>query len=378
MHSCSSTSCSCHSPFSYPHSTPAGGDRDRAAGHEVAVDVGDDRVVADRRPLLDERAIAAQADVVAGGVDEQVGARRPRLAVDVLHRGLRRHRARQVDVGAIEVDLEIVRPGAVGAARVLLVLGACAGRALEARRLEVDHRRPGTNGNVAGEPPPGLPDAERVRVPVGRLVRRLLGRHQPVDGRVGQRPAGVVLGVDGDRGRFAGEVRPARLGAGRHRELGAPELLDLELVHRRRLAGARERQREVHVGGAEVGAVGEVDREVEAAERIERCRSGRQLDTLRVEHLIADVGDVLDQLQAGLVRPGQPAHPAGEAHGLARPVDAAVVEHVPARLVGRRRPRPRLVPPARQQCLAIPGGRRQPDHRRPRRARPAPVRRHRW
>ena len=59
-----------------------------------------------------------------------------------------------------------------------------------------------------------------------------------------------------------------------------------------------ERQREVHVGGAEVGAVGEVDREVEAAERVERCRAGRQLDTLRVEHLVADLGDVLDQLQA--------------------------------------------------------------------------------
>ncbi len=76
--------------------------------HGVAVDVGEDRLDRQRVALLDEGAVAADADVAPGRVDEHVGRRGPRLAVDVEDRGGGLHVRRLVFVGVVELHLEEV------------------------------------------------------------------------------------------------------------------------------------------------------------------------------------------------------------------------------------------------------------------------------
>ena len=74
---------------------------------------------------------------------EEVGTRRPRLPVDVEHGRFGGDRGRQVDIGAVEVDLQVVRAPGIGAAGELLVLGGVESRpAVEARVARDVGRQP--------------------------------------------------------------------------------------------------------------------------------------------------------------------------------------------------------------------------------------------
>ena len=59
--------------------------------YRVAIDIGDDEINLDRRALLDKVAVAAQANIEAGRMNQQCGAAAPRLAVDIHDRSFSHH-----------------------------------------------------------------------------------------------------------------------------------------------------------------------------------------------------------------------------------------------------------------------------------------------
>ena len=294
-------------------------------------------------------------------MDEDGGPGRQGLAVDVEHGGLGGHRRRLVDrrtvlVGSVEVDLEVVGSARVGATGELLVAGRRT-EAVEALvagvRLLVHDVAP-TEAAVVVPVPPRGPDAELEVVTVRRRVGGLARRDEPTDLGVGERPAGEVLGVDGDGRRLADVVRAGRFGARRHLVLGCAEVLDLEPVAGSG-QGARAREFHVDVGGARVRLLGDVDREVEAAECVERHRAGRELVALRVVRPIVDRGLAGDHLELGIGV--EFTHESGDPHGLARSVDATVVDDVPATVVRLRLTRPTLEPSGGEHGGAVTGRR---------------------
>ena len=99
---------------------------------------------------------------------------------------------------------------------------------------------------------------------------------------VAEGPAGEVRRVDGDGRRFDDVVRGGRLGAGRHLVVGGPEVLDLELVPEAVVATGDALHGEIDEGLAGVGSLGELDRDVEAAERVQFGRSAPEFVALRV------------------------------------------------------------------------------------------------
>ena len=113
--------CPCHF-----HSQPCGGQLDLDAGDGLPVQVGHDDVDRQRLLPLDEEAVRAQPDVAASRVDQQVGACRPRLAVDILHRCFDVHGGGLGRDDGVEVDPHDVETGRVGRAGKRLARGRSA------------------------------------------------------------------------------------------------------------------------------------------------------------------------------------------------------------------------------------------------------------
>jgi hypothetical protein len=299
-----------------------GAQQDLAAGDELAVDVGDDRVDVQRLALLHEQALALHADVEARGVDQQVDAGGPGLAVDVGDGGL------GVDGGGLErvdldeVDAQVVLAGGVGAAVV------------ELRRL---------TGRVRAAPheaPPRAPAAEGEVVVTWRAVAARRGGDGPVGLGVGERAAGEVLRGDGEVGVAADEVR-ALAGAGLDLVLGPAKLLDLDGVAALLALHRAGDHLELELGVAEVRGLRQGQRQVEAAEGVDRARAGQQLVALAVVQGVADrLRGLGRQVEAAAQAGAARAQPALDPRGLAGAVHLAVVEDVPEQLGGERRATP--------------------------------------
>ncbi len=227
------------------------------------------------------------------------------------------------------------------------------------------------DGDIAGEagledrltePPPRLPDPERVVVPTGRVVVAGGRRDGPGHVGVGERAAGEVLGVDGDDRGVGREVRGGRFVPRRHVELGDAELLDLDAVPRAELLVGGVPDPEIDPGFAEVGSLGDVEGEVEPAELVDLCRALGDHLALGVEGAEVDrvVAGVERQLGVGRCR--EVAEPPGEADSVARAVNALTVEHVPAQLVPPRLSFPPLIPVGREQRRVSSGAADQAAH----------------
>ncbi len=199
--------------------------------------------------------------------------------------------------------------------------------------------------------PPRLPHAEDEVVPAGRGVGGGGGAHEPLDLGIGQRTTCVVGGVDRDGGGIGRVIRARALGAGGDLELGGAELLDLErmaAIARVRGIGADELQ--FDVGLAEIGGIRDVDREIEATERVELDGAAVDVVALGVIGPEVDLDGVGDRLEAGGAREVDAAHPTREPGRLPRLVDTAVVEDIPARLRAVGLGSPSVVPARRQHA----------------------------
>jgi hypothetical protein len=257
-----------------PPTQALGAQGDRASGHGLAVEVGDDRLDPQRLTALDEGPRSPEAHVQRRGVDEQVRRGRPSLPVHVLDAHADGHRGGPGNRRTLEVD-----------AKAMLALAVCA-------RVVV-LRHPGGFA-LHGRSPPWCPGPEREVAAVRGCVGGGVRRHRPGRLRVGKASTRKVLGEDSHVGVASHEKRPLA-GVGRDLELGPPELLDLEPVVMLSTLGL-----ELHRCGPEVHGRGQGHAEVKAPEGADPCRSFRDGVPLRVLHL---VGDFLD--------PGGRAHVAG-------------------------------------------------------------------
>ena len=126
----------------------------------VAIEIGDNRLDHQRLPLFDKGAVAADADIAVGWVDEQTGCRRPCLPVDIHHHAFG-HDAVGARAGwffttggwgnAIKVHTQVVNASRVGATGVALGVAAAAiGPAVSdiAHIIEAPPRRPLAKGKV--------------------------------------------------------------------------------------------------------------------------------------------------------------------------------------------------------------------------------------
>ena len=284
------------------------------AGHDVAVEVHDQRLDLDGVVLVHVAALGAQAHVQVGGVDHDRGRGGPGLAVDVGDGGLGPHVHRPRGVHGLEVDAQVVLAQRVGLALEVLpgVVAAAA----------------------AAVPPPGAPRPELVVGAVGGLVARGGGVDVPLDRGVGQAAAGVVGGVHADRGLVA-QHEGAGLGGRADLELGPAELLDLDGVV---VAGADHVASVLGLqgepGGAEVDVPGQLQGHVEAAEGRDLHVAAGQVVAARAAQAPLDARrQGLESLDVAALAGLQAPHPALDPHLLAGLVQAAVVERVPAHLV---------------------------------------------
>ena len=264
---------------------------------------------------------------------QQAGARRQRLAVDVLHRCLRADRdgqVRQLVAQVADVDLQVVAAGRVGRAAVLLLTsGATDGpqqSSIDAKPAERGRRRTTTASTArTGTRPSRVASTS----PADAFTCQ-------VDRGCPQRPAGVVVGVHGDGRRLTGDVRPGALGPHDDLELGPAELLDLEHVPVLLDAPeARRVDRQLEVRLAQVRPGGDRDGQVEAAQRVDVGLALGDDAALRVARRVGDDRVVGEQPDLRIGARRQPPDPSLDRRGLARSIGLPVVEHVPQRRVAR-------------------------------------------
>ena len=310
----------------------AGDHLERDAGDDLTVDAGHDRVDRQRVALTHERARGAQPHVAIGRVHQQIGVRGPCLTVHIGDRRLCRHRHRQVGQHAVlvlEIDLQVM--GTVGARRAAVGLHIRFADRPAARAAVVARIVDEAATSVAV--PPRDPHAEGEAVPTGRRVGGGRGADHPIDRRVGQRAARVVRTAGGDRHRLRADVRALALRTSGDLELGAPVLLDPELVvvAAAQLTGALQLQ--VERSRTEVRGLRERQVQIEATQRTQCGDTFEQLVPVGVGDRVAHGRAGRQRLQLGGAAERVPAHPPLHAHRLAGAVHLAVVEHEPTGFV---------------------------------------------
>ena len=310
------------------HPLHAGGAHfDRPVGDGSAVNIGDDQLNLERRTALDKVALAAQANVEAGGMHQQRGRTAPRLAVDIHDGGAGDDADRLAAgvVGGIEIEAQIVDTGGVGLAAEGF-----------GRPIAAPTRTP-----AVVKPPPGLPGSEGEIRPIGRAVAGVGGGDLPGDISAGQGAAGVILRLDGQDGHRtsgvraragAGKVGAGRFAAGRDLKLRAAKLLDLKAVVELRgvqVAGDADGPQR-HLRVAQVDGLRQLDDEVEAAQGVDLRLAAGDLAALGVSNLVGDGADgCAYEVNAAVRAAANPPQPAFEVDFFAGFVHLAVVEDVP-------------------------------------------------
>ena len=292
---------------------PHGLQLDRPTDQRLAVEIHVDGLDLDGLALVDVRPLGAHADVMARRVDEQRRRRVPRLAVDVGDAGVGADAVGRRRVHAEEVEVQDVSAGGVGLARVLPALGLRVAAAVVPP--------------PSAPAPPRHPLAEREVVAVGRRERGLVGGEVPVDVGAREAATGEVARVHRDVGAAADHLDRV-VGLGAHLVLGATELLDLEAVIRRATDAALGLELDRRV--AEVGRLGQLERQIEAAERADLHRALGQLVADRIDHAVRHrrhlAGDAGDVAALAILEHPQPAL---HVDVLAGAVHLAIVGDVP-------------------------------------------------
>ena len=315
-------------------------EHDGRAGDGGAVNIGDDQLKLQRLARRDKRAVTAQTHIGSSRVHHHRGRRCPGLTVDVRDRALGRHhpgtrRARGAcanlePVGAIRARPAREAPVVVFGLVVVVVAAPAAA-------------------------PPRDKLAKREAVPARGRVASGLCRHLPCDVRASERATGVIGRSHGHRHRIT-RNHGAWVRGGCHLVLGPAELRNLEFVHGAgagvRCAGALGHKLQHRL--AEASRRGQGKPNVKPAKPVHR-RAAR--DDLVAHRVARGPGDQRHALRRGRQITQRPAadhaDPPLDAHRLAGPVQAAIVErHDPdgAGLVGRL---PGAVPVAGAQHCGV-------------------------
>ena len=230
------------------------GQLDGAAGYGSAVEIGDDRVDAQRVATLHEHALAAEPNVEFRGMDQQQRAGRPGLPVHVHHGRFGGDAGWFGGTDPIEVKPQCMFAGCIRLGIEGLGCGVLFGPVAAL---------------VAPEDPPGGPLAEGEIVPARWAVVAGGGGHAPGHVRAGQCAAGVVAGGDIDRRKVAHEVWTLT-GRRLHLELRPAEFLNLDSVS---MPAPRALQGKLDTGVAKIHGVWQRDDQIEAAQPSDRGRS---------------------------------------------------------------------------------------------------------
>ena len=318
--------------------------------------------------MVDERAIAAQADVVGGWMHQEARRRRDRLTVHVRHRGLCCHGHRQPSqswiVDSPDVDLQVVRATGVSDTAELCdgrlaAAAVCAAGRLKRRSVEC-RATVGAVATVAAvavsgvRDPPRRPDAECVVLPPrGRIAGRR-SRHLPIHWGGAERATCVVGGIDGDCQWITLDIRSDALAAGTDLKVRSAELLDLERMLERPRDAFRPAEDELHGRVSEVRVDGNHEREVESAERVDSGGPGTDRYALRIGRREGDRCAVRRQPQLRIGARVEPTDPPFDRHRLARLVRLTIIECVPRHLITDYLALPRpAVEPVGQQCDVV-------------------------
>ena len=286
---------------------------DRPAAHGLAVQVDHQRLDLQGLPTLDEEARAAQPDVDVRRMHHEAGRAGPALSVHVGDEGLRPdvHRPRRVD--RVEADPRLVAAPTIG-----LAVQDLSGRRRRRARM-----------------PPREPAAKRPLATVGWAEPGARCRDPPLGVGPRQRPPGVV-----GRVHRQGRAPPDQVRASRSRsadlELRPPELLDAEAVVVAAL------QRRIHKGQRdggvpEVRRLGQVQLQVEAAERVDRRRTlGQHVPPRPLSLPLYPRAGAPERREVTALAPLEPPDPALEVRCLAGTIQLTIVEDVPEHRVARR------------------------------------------